>query len=92
MPLVNGMMRDMAPSPQARHRTMGPGFGPGSRRELMQEDTFTGRPTVRGRRYMISSVHYLATMGGLRLLQRGGNAVDAGVAAGLCITDPCKSL
>jgi gamma-glutamyltranspeptidase/glutathione hydrolase len=46
---------------------------------------FVGRPSVRGRRYMISSVHYLATMGGLQVLERGGNAVDAGVAAGLCI-------
>ena len=66
-------------------RTMGPGFGPGSQRELMDGDTFTGRPAVRGRRHMISAVHYLATMGGLRLLQAGGNAIDAGVAAGLCI-------
>lgn len=66
-------------------RTMGPGFGPGSQRELMQATTFTGRPSLRGRHHVISSVHYLATMGGLRVLQRGGNAVDAGVAAGLCI-------
>ena len=66
-------------------RTMGPGFGPGSARELMDGETFTGRPAVRGRRHMISAVHYLATMGGLRLLQAGGNAIDAGVAAGLCI-------
>ena len=48
-------------------------------------DPATGRPAVRGRRYMISSVHYLATMGGLRILQQGGNAIDAGVAAGVCI-------
>lgn len=34
---------------------------------------------------MVSAVHYLATMGGLRVLQRGGNAIDAGVAAGLCV-------
>src|SRR5688500_15558652 len=66
-------------------RTMGPGFGPGSARELMDEATFTGRPSVTGRRHMISAVHYLATMGGLRILERGGNAIDAGVAAGLCI-------
>ena len=26
-------------------RRMGPGFGPGSHRELMQPDTFVGRPT-----------------------------------------------
>ena len=64
---------------------MGPGFGPGSARELMTDETFTGRPSVLGRRHMISSVHYLATMGGLRVLQQGGNAIDAGVAAGLCI-------
>jgi gamma-glutamyltranspeptidase / glutathione hydrolase len=64
---------------------MGPGFGPGSARELMQADTFTGRPTVRGTRHLISSVHYLATMGGLRVLERGGTAIDAGVAAGICI-------
>lgn len=48
-------------------------------------EEFTGRPTVRGRRQMIAAVHYLATMGGLRILERGGNAIDAGVAAGLCI-------
>jgi len=38
-----------------------------------------------GSRYMISSGHHLATMAGLRMLERGGNAVDAGVAAGLAI-------
>src|SRR5947209_5728241 len=65
--------------------TMGPGFGPGSARELMPAETFTGRPSVRGRQHMISAVHYLATMGGLQVLERGGNAIDAGVAAGLCI-------
>src|SRR6266542_3947151 len=66
-------------------RTMGPGFGPGSSRELMDAGTFTGRPSVKGRHHVISSVHYLATMGGLRILLRGGNAIDAGVAAGICI-------
>jgi gamma-glutamyltranspeptidase/glutathione hydrolase len=65
--------------------TMGPGFGPGSARELMEAETFTGRPSVKGRHHMVSAVHYLATMGGLRVLERGGNAIDAGVAAGLCI-------
>jgi gamma-glutamyltranspeptidase/glutathione hydrolase len=34
---------------------------------------------------MISSGHYLATMAGLRMLELGGNAIDAGVAAGLAI-------
>src|SRR5436190_4537176 len=51
----------------------------------MAEPMHVGRPSVRGRRYMISAVHYLATMGGLQVLERGGNAIDAGVAAGVCI-------
>ena len=34
---------------------------------------------------MISSGHYLASLIGLRMLQQGGNAVDAGVAAGIAI-------
>jgi gamma-glutamyltranspeptidase/glutathione hydrolase len=38
-----------------------------------------------GRRYMVSTAHYLATAAGLRMLERGGNAADAGVAAGLVI-------
>ena len=52
-------------------------------------DTFQpgtrGRPVVMGSRYMISSGHYLATMAGLKMLELGGNAIDAGVAAGLAI-------
>ena len=43
------------------------------------------RPSVRGKRYVVSSVHYLATMGGVRILEWGGNAADAGVAVGICI-------
>ncbi len=43
------------------------------------------RPSVRGKRYVVSSLHYLATMGGVRILESGGNAADAGVATGICI-------
>ena len=43
------------------------------------------RPSVRGKRYVVSSLHYLATMGGVRILENGGNAADAGVATGVCI-------
>ena len=43
------------------------------------------RPSVRGKRYVVSSLHYLATMGGVRILENGGNAADAGVATGICI-------
>ena len=34
---------------------------------------------------MVSTGHYLATMAAVRILEQGGNAFDAGVAAGLCI-------
>ncbi|MBI4082837.1 MAG: gamma-glutamyltransferase family protein [Candidatus Lambdaproteobacteria bacterium] len=43
------------------------------------------RPSVRGTHGMVSSGHHLATLAGLRILERGGNAVDAGVAAGICL-------
>ncbi len=34
---------------------------------------------------MVSSTHYLASLAGLRMFPRGGNAVDAGVAAGVAL-------
>lgn len=45
----------------------------------------THRPAVQGSRHLIASTHYLASMGGMRILEEGGNAADAGVAAGMCI-------
>src|SRR5262245_16916058 len=44
------------------------------------------RPTIMGTNGMVASGHFLATRAGERILARGGNAVDAGVAAGLCLT------
>lgn len=43
------------------------------------------QPMVTGARYMISAGHYLATQAGHAILEAGGNAVDAGVAAGLAL-------
>ncbi len=45
----------------------------------------TYRPPVTGTHYMVSTGHSLATMAAVRVLEEGGNAIDAGVAAGLCI-------
>ncbi|MCX6376515.1 MAG: gamma-glutamyltransferase, partial [Armatimonadetes bacterium] len=46
---------------------------------------FTTRPVITGTHAVIATGHYIATFLGLRILQQGGNAVDAGVAAGFCL-------
>lgn len=45
----------------------------------------TTRPVIMGTNYMVSAGHYLAAAAGVRVLEAGGNAFDAGVAAALCI-------
>lgn len=44
------------------------------------------RPTIAGTRHMISAGHYLAANAGFQILEAGGNAVDAGVAAGIALS------
>ena len=43
------------------------------------------RPSIQASRYAAASGHYLATEAAMRILRAGGNAIDAGVAAGICI-------
>ena len=38
-----------------------------------------------GDTHMISTCHHLATEAGYRILEQGGNAIDAGVAAGIAL-------
>ena len=43
------------------------------------------RPVVMGTKYVVAAGHYLAAHAGFEILEAGGNAVDAGVAAGIAI-------
>jgi len=47
------------------------------------------RPTLYGRRQAISSGHYLASAAGYAILEAGGNAIDAGCAAGIALAVLC---
>ena len=43
------------------------------------------RPTLYGTRHAVSAGHYLAAAAGFSVLEAGGNAVDAGCAAGIAL-------
>ncbi len=43
------------------------------------------RPTLVARHYAATTGHYLATAAAVRILERGGNAVDAGVTASMAL-------
>jgi gamma-glutamyltranspeptidase / glutathione hydrolase len=45
----------------------------------------SSRMTIMGTRHVVSAGHYLAAHAGFEILEAGGNAVDAGVAAGIAI-------
>src|SRR4051812_28646183 len=47
---------------------------------------FATRPVLQGTFGMVAAGHYLASAIGLRMLERGGNAIDAGVAAGFALS------
>ncbi|MCW2818782.1 MAG: gamma-glutamyltransferase [Marmoricola sp.] len=51
----------------------------------MTSRTFTTRPTLTGTFGMVSATHWLAAASGQRVLELGGNAFDAAVAAGLVL-------
>src|SRR5260370_16397461 len=43
------------------------------------------RPAIAVTRHAIAAGHYLAATAGFDILQAGGNAIDAGVAAGIAL-------
>jgi gamma-glutamyltranspeptidase/glutathione hydrolase len=47
------------------------------------QDVPSFRPTIQGTSHVVSAGHYLAAQSGYEILEAGGNAVDAGVCAGL---------
>ncbi|HUW30075.1 MAG TPA: gamma-glutamyltransferase family protein [Planctomycetota bacterium] len=46
---------------------------------------FFSRPMVMGRRGVVTSGHYLASAAGFRMMEQGGNAIDAAAAMGFCL-------
>jgi gamma-glutamyltranspeptidase / glutathione hydrolase len=51
----------------------------------MAGPAFTTRPELRGDLGMVASTHWLASAVGMSVLERGGNAADAAVAAGFVL-------
>ena len=47
---------------------------------------FTTRPVIRGFHGVVAAGHYLASQIGMRVLEAGGNAIDAGVASVFALT------
>jgi gamma-glutamyltranspeptidase/glutathione hydrolase len=45
----------------------------------------TMRPPIMGTRHVVSAGHYLAAHAAFEILEAGGNAIDAGVAAGIAL-------
>src|SRR6185312_5009417 len=58
------------------------GFRPRAGKDV---PAMTHRPTVYGTRHAISAGHYLAAAAGFSILEAGGNAIDAGCAAGIAL-------
>src|SRR6185503_17265963 len=47
---------------------------------------FTTRPVIQGTRGVVTAGHYLAATAGFRMLEQGGNAIDASAAMVFALT------
>ena len=45
----------------------------------------TMRPAIQGTRHVVSTGHYYASQAAFQILEDGGNAIDAGVCAGIAL-------
>ena len=52
---------------------------------VKQPPSFTTRPIVMGTRGVVTSGHYLASAAGFRIMEQGGNAIDAAAAMCFCL-------
>src|SRR6185295_13247026 len=52
---------------------------------VLKEAATVNRPTMMGTRHMTSAGHYTAAHVGFQIMEAGGNAIDAGVGAGIAI-------
>src|SRR5205809_722602 len=46
---------------------------------------FTTRPLIMGTKAVVAAGHYLAAVAGMRILERGGNAIDSAEAIGFSL-------
>ena len=49
------------------------------------QPSFTTRPEIQGQFGAVTSTHWLASSAGMAVLEKGGNAFDAAVAAGFVL-------
>ena len=50
-----------------------------------KEQWLLSKPAITGQNGLVASQHYLASDAGAKILQMGGNAVDAAIATGLML-------
>src|SRR3990172_911134 len=52
---------------------------------VFHKATTINRPTIMGTKHVFAAGHYTAAHVGFGILEAGGNAIDAGVAAGIAV-------